>query len=87
MMTNAIQINSVEPITWEFITPAEGEFTCFCCHAADATHFIHMEINNEYTHNLKLMICKKCAEYAKANPDWLKTILFLRKEVNTKHED
>lgn len=76
-----MQINAVEPITWKIMTPKEGDFPCFCCHLTNATVFVDMTVNGIHAHNLKLPVCKKCAEYAQVNPDWLKEMLLNRKAV------
>ena len=76
-----MQIKSIEPITWKTITPEPGSFPCFCCQGVNgnATHFVNAELEGEHRHDLKLPVCGKCAEYARAYPTWLEEILFRRR--------
>ena len=76
-----MQINSIEKIEWKVMEPLPGEFPCYACHGVNgnATHFIHAEFYNKYTHFTTIPVCEKCADYARIYPTWLEEMLFQRR--------
>ena len=76
-----MQITSIEPITWKFSEPSPGAVPCYACHGinGNATHFVNADIHSTHIDKLKLPVCEKCAEYARAYPTWLEEMLFQRR--------